>query len=110
MKIELSPFLQSRFNIFLCSTFGWGLAKFYIFSLGKLYFFLNKEEKQIIEDSIVDVIGRIKRGDKVKEVTKNVFEGIFSHYYEKLFIAFEEKEKATSIDMREIRIQEEVRR
>jgi len=95
MKIKLSPFLQSRFNIFLCLTFGWWVAKFYIFFLGKLYFFLNKKEKQIISNAVVDVIGNIKRGVDIEEVTKRVFRGIFSHYYEKLFIAFEEKEKAT---------------
>jgi len=95
MKIRLSPFLQLRFNIFLCLIFGWWLAKYYIFFLGKLYFLLNRKEKQIIEDSVVDVVGKINGGDDIQKVINRVFQGIFSHYYEKMFIAFEDKEKAT---------------
>jgi lauroyl/myristoyl acyltransferase len=70
-------------------------GKILYFSPWKTLFILNKKEKQIISNAVVDVIGNIKRGVDIEEVTKRVFRGIFSHYYEKLFIAFEEKEKAT---------------
>jgi KDO2-lipid IV(A) lauroyltransferase len=93
--MNLSPFLQSKFNIFLYLTFGWCLAKPYIFFLGRLYFFLNKKERQIISNAIIDVIGNIEIRFDIEEVISRVFQGIFSHYYEKLFIAFEDKEKAT---------------
>lgn len=96
MKLKLSPFLQARFNIFLFLTFGWGLAKFYIFCLGKLYYFFNRQEKRVIDKAVYDVIGRLNRDIDIRDMSKKVFNGIFSHYYEKLFIAFEEKEKATS--------------
>ena len=102
MRIKLSPFLQSKFNIFLFLTFGWRLAKFYIFCFGKLYYFFNKQEKMAINKAIIDVIGRLNREHDVKDVSKKVFTGIFSHYYEKMFIAFEEKEKATSFLNRNI--------
>jgi lauroyl/myristoyl acyltransferase len=61
----------------------------------KVLYFFPWKERQIISNAVVDVIGNIKRGVDIEEVTKRVFRGIFSHYYEKLFIAFEEKEKAT---------------
>ncbi len=96
MKLRLSPFLQWRFNIFLYLTFGWKIAEFYIFFLGRLYFFLKKEEKSRIENAVSEVIGRWNHGDSVKEITREVFCGILSHYYEKLFIAFEDVEKATT--------------
>ena len=95
MKIRLSPFLQSKFNIFIYLTIGWGLARFYIFSLGRLYYIFNKKEKQIITNAVADVVGRTGREVDLKEVTRRVFQGIFSHYYEKMFIAFEDKDKAT---------------
>jgi KDO2-lipid IV(A) lauroyltransferase len=95
MKIGLSPFLQSKFNIFIYLTFGWGLARFYIFSLGRLYYIFNKKEKQIITNAIADVVGRTRREIDLKEVMGRIFQGIFSHYYEKMFIAFEDKDKAT---------------
>jgi KDO2-lipid IV(A) lauroyltransferase len=95
MKRKLSPFLQSKFNIFICLSFGWVLARFYIFLLGKIYFFLNKQEKQIITDAVVDVIGGTRETVSIEEIVKKAFHGIFCHYYEKLFIAFEDKDKAT---------------
>ena len=95
MKIRLSPFLQSKFNIFIYLTIGWGLARFYIFSLGRLYYIFNKKEKQIITNAVEDVVGRTGREGDLKEATRRVFQGIFSHYYEKMFIAFEDKDKAT---------------
>ncbi len=95
MKMKLSPFLQSKFNIFLCLTLGWRFAKFYIFFIGELYYILYKKEKQIINNAITDTVGRTRREIDLKKVTERVFEGIFSHYYEKMFIAFEDKYKAT---------------
>jgi KDO2-lipid IV(A) lauroyltransferase len=96
MKIGLSPFLQSKFNIFLYVIFGWRLSRFYIFNLGKLYFIFNKKEKHIINSAIADIFGKIRQGIDLKEVTGRIYQGIFSHYYEKIFIAFEDKDKATS--------------
>ena len=92
--IKLSPLLQSKFNIFIYLTLGWGLARFYISFLGRLYYIFNKKEKEIINNAIADVAGRIRRETNLKEVTGSVFQGIFSHYYEKMFIAFEDKDKA----------------
>ena len=95
LQIALSPFLQWRFNIFLYLTFGWKIAKFLVFSFGRLYFFFNKKEKIRIKDAILEVMGCRDQGINIKEITKKVFNGILSHYYEKLFIAFEEPKKAT---------------
>src|SRR4030042_1758175 len=95
MKIKLSTFLQSKFNIFLYLTLGWRFARFYIFFLGELYYIFHKKEKQIINNALADTVGRTRRESDLKKVTGRVFEGIFSHYYEKMFIAFEEKDKAT---------------
>ncbi len=93
--MNLSLFLQAKFNIFLYLTFGWWLAQFYIFFLGKIYFLINKKERRIIKNAVFEVVGRISRELNIEEMTKKVFQGILSHYYEKLFIAFEDKDRAT---------------
>ena len=46
---KLSNFLQVKFNIFLYRLFGWGLARVYIFILGKIYFLIKRDEKLVIE-------------------------------------------------------------
>lgn len=94
MKIDLSRFLQSKFNMFIYSVFGWNMARVWVFFLGKLYFHFNKKEKQCIEDAVLESMGPGKIRRDVRKLTKNVFKGIYSHYYEKLFIAYEKPEKA----------------
>ena len=91
---RLSNFLQARVNIFLCMVFGWNLAKFYVFFLGRIYFFIKSDEKQIIEKSVLEVMSMIRRDDDRDQILKRVFKGILYHYYEKLYIAFENKRKA----------------
>jgi len=94
MRIGLSEFLQLRLNIFLYLSFGWNIARIYICMLGKLYFFFNRAEKKRIKNAITKVIVKANPEIDSKTVTKNVFRGIFAHYYEKLFIAYEIPKKA----------------
>ena len=56
MHVKLSPLLQARINIFICQKIGWGLARFYIFLLGKIYYFFNHREKQTIQ-KVLDTTG-----------------------------------------------------
>lgn len=95
VKLKLSNFLQARLNIFLYTIFGWGLVKFYIFFLGNIYFWLKKDEKQIIKKSVLDVTNMFMRCGDRDEIVKKVFRGILSHYFEKIYIAFENKQRAT---------------
>jgi KDO2-lipid IV(A) lauroyltransferase len=107
MKTSLSHFLQWKLHLYLYLTFGWTAAKTLIFCLGRIYFLLNQEEKKGIEKAVIEVIGRRRPAEETKRITKKVFDGIFSHYYEKIFIAFEEpgsaarflKEKIVSSDL-----------
>jgi len=95
MHISLSKFFQLRFNVYLYLTFGWNIAKKYIFLFGRLYFFLNRREKRCIKNAISEVIGYKDQEANIRVIMKKVLDGILSHYYEKLFIAFEETKKAT---------------
>jgi len=95
LRADLSCFLQWRFNILLYLTFGRKIAKIYVFLLGKLYFYFNKKEKYRIKEAVLQVIGCRNQETDIRELMKKIFDGILSHYYEKLFIAFEEPKKAS---------------
>lgn len=102
MTINLSSFLQWRVNICLYLTFGWNIAKIFVFVLGKLYFFVNKREKDCIKNALLQGMGGRDPGADIRAITKKVFSGILSHYYEKLFIAFERPSKASEFLTRNI--------
>ncbi len=88
MKLNLSAFLQWRFNIFLCRMLGWRITFFYIRMLGKLYFFFNTKEKWKIRKGVNTVFTGHKDRSEIRTITKNIFQGIFSHYFEKFFNAY----------------------
>jgi len=109
MKINLSSFLQWRFNIYLYLTFGWNIAKIFVFIFGTLYFFFNRKEKERVRNAVSEGLGRGVQKTDIEAVTKEVFSGILSHYYEKLFIAFERPKKAAkflrqNIDSKDLEI------
>jgi len=56
--------------------------------LGKLYFFLNPKEKWKIKKAVKTVFSDQKYMPEIRTITKNVFRGIFSHYFEKFFNAY----------------------
>ena len=88
MKINLSSFLQWRMNVFLCKILGWRITLSYINFLGKLYFFFNRKENYKIKKSVEDVFSQRKHRSEISSITKDVFKGIYSHYYEKFFNAY----------------------
>ncbi len=94
MKKDLSRFLQSRFNMFLYTMFGWHVTRVLVFCFGALYYFLHRNEKERITLAVLEGVGPERRKGDIPKVIKRVFKGIYSHYYEKLFIAYEKPEKA----------------
>ena len=92
MKINLSSFLQLRFNIFMCKKLGWKITFFYVTILGKLYFFFKRKEKRKIKSSVKEVFAGQKSGSEIRSITRDIFRGIVSHYYEKFFNAYSSPE------------------
>ena len=88
MKLNLSAFLQWRFNIFMCRMLGWRITFFYIRMLGTLYFFFNPKEKWKIRKAVKTVFSDHKYRPEIRSISKKVFRGIFSHYFEKFFNAY----------------------
>jgi len=89
MHVSLSKLLQLRFNVFLYRRLSWKAILFYIVILGKLYFFFNRKEKYKIEEAVETVFEGFRSKSEMKAIKRNVFKGIISHYYEKLFNAYE---------------------
>ena len=96
MKVNLSSFLQWKINIFLYRQLGWRIAYHYISLLGALYFFIKRGETRTIKKAVESVFGHQKSDAEIKSLVRRVFRGILSHYQEKLFVAYEEPEKATN--------------
>ncbi len=92
MKIDLSSFLQSKFNVYICKKIGWKITFFYITCLGRLYFFFKRKEKGKIKNAVKTVFADTKSRSEIKLITRNIFRGIFSHYYEKFFNAYSSPE------------------
>jgi len=88
MNLNLSSFLQWHPNIIMCRTIGWNFTYYYISVLVKLYFFFNRKEKWKIKKAVKTVFTGRKKSSELRSITKNVFRGIFFHYYEKFFNAY----------------------
>ncbi|MBW1941403.1 MAG: lysophospholipid acyltransferase family protein [Deltaproteobacteria bacterium] len=92
MRIKLSSFLQWKGNVYLYRKFGWEIAFRYLVILAAFYFLVNRKEKQKIAEAIEATFGDRKSETEMKTITKGVFDGIFAHYYEKLYNAYENNE------------------
>ena len=88
MNLNLSSFLQWRFNILIYKVLGLRFTFYYINILGKLYFFFKKNENQQIKKAVNTVFNDHKHPFEIRSLTKNVFRGIVFHYYEKFVNAF----------------------
>ena len=92
MKPKISAFFQSPLNVFLFRRMSPSLAQRYLHAIGFLYYLLNRKEKRVIEANVREVLsceGRIPRDERyTRQVIRETFKGIFTHYFEKMFSAF----------------------
>jgi Kdo2-lipid IVA lauroyltransferase/acyltransferase len=95
MAGHLSNFLQCKMNIFLFRMLGWSIARWMVFMLGKLHFLVNFQDRIRITQAVHHAVGKHLPDQKFSKLLSRTFDGILSHYYEKLYIAFEEVPKAT---------------
>ncbi len=87
MKLKISHFFQSTFNVVLFRSMSPRLAQSYLHAIGFLYYLLNRKEKRLIEKNVRDVLAG--QDEKyVRKVVHETFKGIFTHYFEKMFNAY----------------------
>jgi lauroyl/myristoyl acyltransferase len=87
-KLSLSKFLQMKLNVFLFRCLPFSISRWYLGTLGKLYYLVNWGERQLVRTTIKRVFkGRIP-AQTLKIKIKEAFQGIVDHYHEKLFVGY----------------------
>jgi lauroyl/myristoyl acyltransferase len=84
----LSRFFLWGPNAFLVRWLPFFLTRAYHRLLGRLYYALNRHERDVIQESLRAVAHRIGGSPSLDPVVCRTFRGIFAHYSEKLFTAF----------------------
>ncbi len=87
LKLSLSKFLQMRLNSFLFRVLPFAISRFYLATMGRLYYLLHRKEKQLITATLTRDLRRLPAPD-LKGKIKAAFQGIFDHYHEKLFVGY----------------------
>ncbi|MEW5909104.1 MAG: hypothetical protein AB1659_04825, partial [Thermodesulfobacteriota bacterium] len=86
--MSLSSFLQSKFNLWVFKKLGWKFTYFYIFILGRCYFFFKRKERNTIRKAVKSVFEGQKSKKEIRKTVREVYKGIIAHYFEKLFNAY----------------------
>lgn len=84
-KLNLSKLLQAAPSVFLFRHAPIWVSTRFLRILGVFYYILNAKERVQIERNIRDVF---KDTSEAESIIKKTFEGIFSHYSEKLLMAY----------------------
>ncbi|MCE5249133.1 hypothetical protein LLG96_02830 [bacterium] len=82
--MNISRFFQAKPNVMLFRHAPLWFCIRYLRLLGTVYYIVNRRERHLIERNIMTVFGG---STKAPRIIKKTFEGIFSHYAEKLIMA-----------------------
>jgi lauroyl/myristoyl acyltransferase len=92
MKLCLSSLFQSRWNVAIFQHMPAQVSYLYMQAIGKIYYLIKRGEKRLIEANIRDMLeGKDER--YIRRITKQTFNGIFAHYFEKMFSAFKDMDQ-----------------
>ncbi len=108
-RAGLSHFLQWRLNTLLMRWLPLKIGSTYIRLLGKIYFFLNRDEKEEIRRNLSAVITKLPYTDPVDLIIRRTFKGIFSHYHEKLLTAYFPYNKVCRFILKQVNIEKKAR-
>lgn len=87
MKVKISRFFQSYMNIFLIRHLSPRMAQRYLRLVGSAYYLVNRHEKRVIESNVREVLAG-REESYIREVIREAFRGIATHYYEKMCSAY----------------------
>jgi Kdo2-lipid IVA lauroyltransferase/acyltransferase len=87
-SLNLSKFCQATLNVFLFRFLPFQISRWYLLQVGKLYYFLKRQEKALIQAAIRHIFGCALEPRSLKALTRSAFRGIIDHYHEKLFVAY----------------------
>lgn len=77
-----------KLNSLLFRFLPFSISRFYLFTLGRLYYLLNRKEKKLITQTITHIFKRKMPAAELHLKIKGAFRGIFDHYHEKLFVGY----------------------
>ena len=92
-NLNLSKFLQMRLNSWIIRFLPFFMSRYYLILLGKLYYFFNCRERQLINATINHVLESSLSPEKLRQTRRQTFTGIFDHYHEKLYLAYNPYER-----------------
>ncbi len=104
MVMGLSAFFQSGLNVRLVKALPAGFFYGYMQLLGRLYYLLRPRERRLIGANIRDMLGDRSKPE-IRRIVTETFNGIFAHYFEKLFSAFKEIDQIRSFIRRKVVIE-----
>jgi lauroyl/myristoyl acyltransferase len=88
VTMKLSSFFQWDPNIHIYRRLGRRMCFYYICLLGNCYYLFKREERAAIQGALGRLFAH-KRGEVgMEKLSKLIFQGIFSHYYEKIINAY----------------------
>ena len=88
ISLNLSKFCQAKLNVFLFRFLPFWLSRWYLSQIGKVYYFLKRREKALIQATIRHIFGADLEPGSIRTLIKAAFQGITDHYHEKLFVAY----------------------
>ena len=87
VKLNLSKFLQLRFNLFLMSMLPISATKAYIWMLVRLYFLCRPGKVRAIRRNLVRAM-KDRTPSEIRKISRGVIRGMIQHYQEKMFNGF----------------------
>ncbi|WP_449245289.1 lysophospholipid acyltransferase family protein [Desulfobacca acetoxidans] len=87
-RLNLSKFCQMHLSRSLARRVPFPVSRFYLSCMGKLYYLLNPQERDLICHAITQVFEPRMSQSALSGLIARTFRGIFTHYQEKLFLAY----------------------
>jgi lauroyl/myristoyl acyltransferase len=87
VRLNLSKFLQLRFNLFLMSILPMCFTRIYIWILVRLYFLFRRGQVKKIRRNIARAMND-RTPSEINRIARGVLRGIVQHYQEKMFNGF----------------------
>jgi KDO2-lipid IV(A) lauroyltransferase len=88
LNLNLSKFFQMKLNSWLIRFLPFVISRYYLIGLGRLYYYFNRKERNLIERTITFVLGNNLSAAELRRTKRETFKGIFDHYHEKLYLAY----------------------
>ena len=82
---SLSAYYQKTLDPSIIKKQDWESAFFFMKCMGEFYYSGNLKEKQDIEEAVESVFRDEKSRSQMLSIKRDVFNGIYAHYYEKIF-------------------------